>query len=120
MLTFTGIASINVKGRTIHSLFGFPPRLIGQKDIKPLPNFMNTVDVIIIDEISMVRADLLDAMDISLRKTRKSDVPFGGVQMVFVGDVFQLSPIMMDKEQHIINQRYPEGPWFFNSHAYKN
>ena len=73
VLTFTGIASINVKGRTIHSLFGFPPRLIGQKDIKPLPNFMNTVDVIIIDEISMVRADLLDAMDISLRKTRKSD-----------------------------------------------
>ena len=39
--------------------------------------------------------------------------------MIFVGDVFQLSPIMMDKEQHIINQRYPEGPWFFNSHAYK-
>ena len=75
VLTFTGIASINVKGRTIHSLFGFPPRLIGQKDIKPLPNFMNTVDVIIIDEISMVRADLLDAMDISLRKTRKSDLP---------------------------------------------
>lgn len=119
VLTFTGIASINVKGRTIHSLFAFPPRLIGQKDIKPLPNFMNTVDVIIIDEISMVRADLLDAMDISLRKTRKSDLPFGGVQMVFVGDVFQLSPIMMDKEQHIINQRYPKGPWFFNSHAYR-
>ena len=46
-------------------------------------------------------------------------MPFGGVQMVFIGDMFQLSPIMMDKEQHIINQRYPEGPWFFNSHAYK-
>ena len=80
---------------------------------------MKHIGVIIIDEISMVRADLLDAMDVSLRKSRNSDMPFGGVQMVFIGDMFQLSPIMMDKEQHIINQRYPEGPWFFNSHAYK-
>ena len=119
VLTFTGIASINVKGRTIHSLFGFPPRIIGEKDIKPLPNFMKTIDIIIIDEISMVRADLLDAIDISLKKTKQSDLPFGGVQMVFIGDIFQLSPVMMDKEQHIINQKYPEGHWFFNSHAYK-
>ncbi len=119
VVTFTGIASVNSKGKTIHSLFKFPPRLINNSDIKPLPPYMKYVDVIIIDEISMVRADLLDAIDVSLRKSKKSNIPFGGIQMIFIGDMFQLSPVMMDKEQHIINQRYPKGPWFFNSHAFK-
>ena len=64
-----------------------------------------------IDEISMVRADLLDAIDVSLKKV-KNQMFHLDIQMIFIGDMFQLSPVMMDKEQHIINQRYPTGIGF--------
>ena len=87
VLAPTGIAALNVQGQTIHSFFGFPPRLIQAKDITKHFNkkWFKRIEVLVIDEISMVRADLLDAIDRSLRLNRENPMPFGGVQMVFIG-----------------------------------
>lgn len=83
----TGMAAINVRGVTIHSFFRFPPTLLQDKDIKINPlkqDVLKNVDAIVIDEISMVRADTLDAIDTSLRLHRSTNKPFGGIQMVFL------------------------------------
>lgn len=92
VLAPTGVAALNVKGQTIHSFFNFPPRLFDPGQIKTGKNkkLIKEVEVIIIDEISMVRADLMDAIDFVLRKIRNNNKPFGGVQMVVFGDLFQL------------------------------
>ena len=119
VLAPTGIAALNVKGQTIHSFFGFPPRLIQAKDIKKQFNrkWFKKIDVMIIDEISMVRADLLDAMDRSLRLHRENPLPFGGVQMVFIGDLFQLPPIIAtDEERQLFEMAY-ETPYFFSANV---
>ena len=122
-LAFTGVTAIKGRGRTIHSFFEFPPRILSEKgDFKILRHykFIKELDVIIIDEVSMVRADLLDAIDRTLRLNRKIDLPFGGVQMFFVGDIFQLSPVVKGSELNALNHIYPDGYWFFNSLAFKN
>ena len=122
-LAFTGVTAIKGRGRTIHSFFEFPPRILSEKgDFKILRHnkFIKELDLIIIDEISMVRADLLDAIDKSLKLNRKNDLPFGGVQMFFVGDIFQLSPVVKGSELNALNHIYPDGYWFFNSLAFKS
>ncbi len=115
----TGIAALNVKGQTIHSLFGFPPRFILAKDIKKSGRrkWFQKIQVLVIDEISMVRADLLDAIDRSLRINRNNPLPFGGVQMVFIGDLFQLPPIVASEEEKRIFQMAYGSPYFFSSNA---
>lgn len=122
----TGIAAINVDGQTIHSMFGFPAAPLTNSNIfrrrgKPR-KLLENLDLIIIDEISMVRADVLDAIDISLRKNRSSDKPFGGVQLVIVGDLFQLAPIVnAGDERRFIEEEY-DTEYFFSSnclHRYK-
>ena len=90
VLAPTGVAALNVSGQTIHSFFSFAPRLLNSNDIKKTknPKFFKSIDVIIIDEISMVRADLLDNIDYALRLNRGDPRSFGGIQMVFIGDLF--------------------------------
>ena len=92
------------------------------EDCKILRNkdFLKALNTLIIDEVSMVNANLMDAIDKSLRVNRENDFPFGGVQMLFVGDLFQLAPIAKDREKEILDKLYPDGLFFFNSSGFKN
>ena len=113
----TGVAALQVKGVTIHSFFRLPPRLIfPEEDIKPLKDkrLYKDIRLLIIDEISMVRADVVDAMDLFLRANgpQKSQ-PFGGIQVMFVGDLFQLPPVVSNADMQVLAERGYEGPYFF-------
>ena len=121
ILAFTGIVSIKCRGRTIHSFFGFPHRLLKGSDCKLLrnQNFIKSLNTLIIDEVSMVNPNLMDAIDKTLKINRENDLPYGGVQMLFVGDVFQLAPIAKDTQKEILEKMYPEGNFFFNSKWFK-
>lgn len=117
----TGVAAVNVDGVTMHSLFKFPLSVIlasGVKDLKGTSSeeALLNCDTIIIDEIGMVRADLLDGVDISLRKLTKNDSPFGGKQLVAFGDVSQLPPVVTDEESDIMDMMY-NSPYFFDSNC---
>ncbi|KXK36375.1 MAG: AAA family ATPase [Saprospiraceae bacterium] len=117
VLAPTGIAALNVRGQTIHSFFGFPPRIINKSEIIRRKKFKiyTNIDLIIIDEISMVRADLLDNIDYFLRINRSVNQPFGGVQMVFFGDLFQLPPVVATAfEKEYFRTTYPT-PYFFSA-----
>jgi len=115
----TGIAALNVRGQTIHSFFRLPPRLLDPDNLEPSrPNRLwRHIDRIIIDEISMVRADVMDAMDAVLRKVRKDNRPFGGVQMVFVGDFLQLPPVVPPQAAEILFQLGYRSPYCFSAKA---
>jgi hypothetical protein len=128
VLAPTGLAALQVGGSTIHSFFGFPLRTLMEHDPEIRPwgkghprlNLLYKMDTLVIDEVSMVRADLLDAMDQSLRMNMRNDLPFGGKQMIFIGDVFQLPPVVTSQElAHIDDERY-ESPYFFSADAYRN
>lgn len=126
----TGVAAINANGVTIHSFFQLPftPFLPSLKNViseysinkqhvrKEKIEIIRTLDLLIIDEISMVRADLLDAIDDNLRRYRHSKRPFGGVQLLMIGDLQQLPPVVKDDEWELMKQVYPS-PFFFNSKA---
>jgi ATP-dependent DNA helicase PIF1 len=122
VLAPTGLAAINVRGQTIHSFFKLPPRFITKNSISHRVNsrIYRDLDVIIIDEISMVRADVLDGIDMFLRMHGKDkNLPFGGVQMVLVGDLFQLLPIVTREDMHVFRQLY-DSPYFFSSNAFQS
>jgi energy-coupling factor transporter ATP-binding protein EcfA2 len=123
ILAYTGLAAIKARGMTIHSFFKFPSRFIQKKDkeIKLLkdPELLKRLDTLLIDECSMVRADLFDAVDESLRKNRKNKKPFGGVQIILFGDLLQIAPIVTRSDKEIIDQIYPRGSFFFNSNVFK-
>ena len=128
----TGVAAINAGGVTIHSFFQLPfdPYLPDVKELvteyqmpdrykslsKNKLNIIRTLELLIIDEISMVRADLLDAIDMTLRRARRSSRPFGGVQLLMIGDVHQLSPVVTETERPFMEKVYPT-PYFFASKA---
>jgi len=120
----TGVAALNVGGQTIHSLFGIPPEFISKErlnQIKIYPKTMHllkNIDTVVIDEISMVRADLMDAIDYVLKKARNSEQPFGGVQLVMFGDLYQLPPVVSDPELHKYFAHNHGGFYFFNAHAW--
>lgn len=132
VLAPTGVAAINAGGSTIHSFFLLPfcPYLPDVKELvteyqmpehhkkfkKERLKIIRTLDLLIIDEISMVRADILDAVDMTLRKYRKSSLPFGGVQLLMIGDAQQLSPVVKEDERPYMAQVYPS-PYFFHSKA---
>jgi len=123
VLAPTGVAALNVKGQTVHSFFGFHPRihkqLVRRADEANL-DFFKKIDTVIIDEISMVRADLLDCVDRALRLNRGQTMDvFGGVQMVFIGDLFQLPPIVTRDEQERFETEY-SSPYFFSSDVMKD
>lgn len=117
VLAPTGVAALNVRGQTIHSFFAFPARPLSTKEIHPRRDkrLYKHLEMIIIDEISMVRADLLDNMDYFLRINRGNELPFGGVQMVFFGDLFQLPPVVSSpEEKQYFSSVYPT-PYFFSA-----
>ena len=131
VLAPTGIAAINAGGMTIHSFFQLPfsPYVPGttfgsgeQKRYqfsKLKRNIIRSIDLLVIDEISMVRSDLLDAIDSVLRQYRKRhDLPFGGVQLLMIGDLQQLAPVVTPQEEHLLGQHY-DTPFFFSSNALK-
>lgn len=126
VLAPTGIAAINVGGQTIHSFFKFPPRPIlpGDKEIRrfrknqEVLDIIRSADIILVDEISMVRADLLDAIHQSLCiNTNMRKAAFGGKQMVFIGDPFQLPPVVTDQDREVMSYLY-RAPYFFNAFSF--
>jgi len=119
VLAPTGVAAIKARGQTIHSFFKFPPRFIQQDHIKKLRNkkLLEKLDTIVIDECSMIRADLLDGIDYALRINRKEHKkPFGGVQIILFGDLFQLPPVVEKDIRHFINHLYAS-PYFFSANV---
>ncbi|WP_067146128.1 helix-turn-helix domain-containing protein [Pseudotamlana agarivorans] len=125
----TGVAAINAKGVTIHSFFQMPfgPILpdadlnasqgFNRKFSKTKINIIKSMDLLVIDEISMVRADLLDGIDKTLRRYRDRNKVFGGVQVLMIGDLQQLSPVIKEQEWELLKPHYRNG-FFFSSHAY--
>lgn len=121
VLSPTGISALNVQGQTIHSFFQFAPKLLVPHELhinKRLVGLLKAVDVIIIDEISMVRADVMDAIDFSLRMHRRSAEPFGGVQMLFFGDLFQLPPVVASAEEKQYFRTIYTSPYFFAANVF--
>ena len=121
VLAPTGVAALNVQGQTIHSFFGFPHRIVTPKEAsrkvsqKHLLNLYRKMETLVIDEISMVRADILDGMDKFLRVNRENFRPFGGVQVVLFGDLFQLPPVVTnDPIERAYFDEYYESPYFFS------
>lgn len=135
----TGIAAINAGGVTIHSLFAIPSRTFVPttepvdpnlamninelfphfKYRKEKLNLFREIELIVIDEVSMLRADLLDMMDHSLRRVRRNQLPFGGVQLLLIGDLYQLPPVVRDDSERILSKFY-ETPFFFSAKALQN
>ena len=118
----TGVAALNVGGQTIHSLFRLPIGVIADHDIDQtaeLKKLLNTIDTLVIDEVSMVNADLLDAVDRSLRQARQRTMEaFGGVQVVLFGDPYQLAPVPGEPdEQAYFADRYAS-MWFFDARVW--
>ena len=120
VLAPTGVAAMQAGGQTLHSFFQLPPRLIEPADIRSLRNkrLVQALETLVIDEISMVRADLMWAIDASLRRNRERNEPFGGVQMVLVGDLAQLPPVIRQDEAAYLEMGYG-GPFFFHPPAFR-
>ncbi len=131
VLAPTGIAAINAGGQTIHSFFQLPlsPYIPGAafsggdnnrkfKFSNVKRKIIRTLDLLVIDEISMVRSDLLDAIDDVMRRYRKSAKPFGGAQLLMIGDLHQLAPVTTEQEEPLLRQYY-DTPYFFSSNALK-
>jgi len=135
----TGIAAINAGGVTIHSLFAIPSRTFvpTTEPVDPnlamninelFPHFkyrkdkldlFREIELIIIDEVSMLRADLLDMMDHSLRRVRRNQLPFGGAQLLLIGDLYQLPPVVRDESERILSKFY-HTPFFFSAKAFQS
>ena len=124
----TGVAAINAGGMTIHSFFQLPVRTLiptpqsykqlfaEQRLTQRKRNLIYHLEMLVIDEISMVRADVLDAIDQVLRRYKyRKDQPFGGVQLVMIGDLFQLSPVVTRGDDEEAMRKYYEGPYFFQA-----
>ncbi|MNU52196.1 ATP-dependent RecD-like DNA helicase [compost metagenome] len=138
----TGIAALNAGGVTIHSFFQLPfssfiPEFISEGLVngnikfesketlkrhfhfnKTRQNLIRSVELLIIDEVSMLRADLLDAIDWTLRNVRRNNDPFGGVQVLFIGDLLQLPPVIKPEEWSLLQKHY-RGIFFFNAHVFQ-
>ena len=120
ILASTGISAIKAKGKTIHSFFLFPPRILINEKIKRLRSkVISKIDTILIDECSMIRCDVLDAIDQSLRLNRNSNKSFGGIQIILLGDLHQLPPVIRENEREIFNNFYPVGHYFFNANCFE-
>ena len=127
----TGVAAINAEGVTIHSLFQLPPQLFlptpeARKQLfsemqmrAQKQRVLRNLELLVIDEVSMVRSDLLDTIDAVLRHIKhQPNHPFGGVQVLVIGDLFQLSPVEREEEWRML-QDYYRGPYFFQAHVFQ-
>ena len=121
LLAPTAIAALNINAKTIHSFFNFPFHIITKGDIKKHYNkrLINKIDAILIDEASMLRPDIVDAINLTLQATRDNDLAFGGIQMILVGDLYQLPPVITNNEIEIMSNLYPNGNFFFNSSIFQ-
>lgn len=122
ILAPTGLAAVNVFGQTIHSFFGFPPQLITADIVKRCRRaaLFRSLDTIVIDEVSMVRADLMQGIDMALRMTRKKPtVPFGGVQIIAMGDLHQLPPVTQRDVMRHFDENFG-GVYFFNAPVFQD
>ena len=125
----SGVAAINARGVTIHSLFQLPfgPLVPGQSQNKKNHrrftgkkiSLLKSLDLLVIDEISMVRADVMDAIDNVLRQYRDYNLPFGGIQLLMIGDLHQLPPVVKPNEWELLKEHY-KTPYFFESLALQN
>jgi ATP-dependent exoDNAse (exonuclease V) alpha subunit len=119
----TGVAALNVGGQTIHSLFRLPIGVIADHDIEQsadLRKLLNTIDTLVIDEVSMMNADLLDAIDRSLRQARqRKEEAFGGVQVVLFGDPYQLAPVPGDADERAYFSDNYRSMWFFDAKVWR-
>ncbi|MEO7124007.1 MAG: AAA family ATPase [Lacisediminihabitans sp.] len=119
----TGVAALNVGGQTIHSLFLLPIGVIADREIEQsaaLRKLLNTIDTLVIDEVSMVNADLLDAIDRSLRQARQRPLEaFGGVQLVLFGDPYQLAPVPGDADEQAYFADQYRSMWFFDAKVWQ-
>ena len=127
VLAPTGVAALNIGGQTIHSFFGFKPDITEEQAVKIAGKLLKRgksklyagLDILVIDEISMVRPDLLDCADAFLRAMRHNPyTPFGGVKMVFIGDLYQLPPVVKSHERELFSRVYG-GHYFFDSKVFK-
>lgn len=123
VLAPTGVAALLVGGQTIHSFFRLPIGIVAQEDLwqpEELRQMLRKVETIVIDEVSMVSADLMDAIDRALRQARHIDIPFGGVQMVLIGDPYQLSPVppRSEAEREWYRDNY-QSLWFFDAKVWE-
>ena len=120
----TAVSALNIGGQTIHSLFQIQPRDFIMPELLKLKakprNILNATDVLVIDEISMVAPDLLDAIDILARAARHNNEPFGGIQIVAIGDMFQLPPVITREAEQYYETAYGyKNAYFFDSNVYK-
>jgi ATP-dependent exoDNAse (exonuclease V) alpha subunit len=121
----TGVAALNVGGVTIHSLFGFPFGVLGEHDIARHLNrrtreVLAALDVLVIDEVSMVNADLMDAISKAMGIARgRRKLPFGGAQVVMFGDPYQLSPVPGNNEERAYMAENYQSSWFFDAHVWR-
>lgn len=120
----TAVSALNIGGQTIHSLFQIPPRDFVMPELLKLKakprNILNATDILVIDEISMVSPDLLDAIDILARAALRNNEPFGGIQVVAIGDMFQLPPVITRDSEHYFEEIYEHAnAYFFDSFVYK-
>lgn len=123
VLAPTGVAALNVQGQTIHSFFRFKPG-ITEDQVKriygPNVSIYKKLDAIVIDEISMVRADLLDCVDKFLRiNGPDSNQPFGGIQIITIGDLYQLPPVVTEYDRELFNTQY-RSPYFFDARSFND
>lgn len=120
----TGIAAVNAKGVTLHSLLGTPFGVLSEsEDVhkkynKNKAKLLRSIDALIIDEVSMIRPDTLDYADRKLRMYRGVNKPFGGLQLIMFGDLFQLPPVVKTDEKYILSQMY-SGFYFFDAHVFR-
>ncbi len=118
----TGIAALNVGGQTIHSFFRFPLGTLSAERIKVMKNkkLYQAIDTIVVDEVSMVRADIIDGIDRFMRLNgRDKHQPFGGAQMIFIGDLFQLPPVVQQSEDVQLFDPAYDSPYFFSAAVFK-
>jgi ATP-dependent DNA helicase PIF1 len=122
ILAPTGVAALNVRGETIHSFFKFKPSITPDdakiKGARGVKKKYKAIDCIVIDEISMVRADLFDCMDQFLKSACNSSKPFGGKQVIMIGDLYQLPPVLKREERATFSSYYGS-PYFFSSQVMK-
>ena len=121
----TGIAAINIGGSTLHSFFQLKPSLQTPESIEELESkrrieLIRKVETIVIDEVSMVRSDVFDAIDQRLQEVTECDSPFGGKQVILVGDFFQLPPVVKSKTEAAYLQREFGGPYAFQTELWKD
>ena len=116
----TGVSAFNIGGSTTHKFFGFPPRTIESNKVPEIKdwaklNILFNADAILIDEISMVRSDMMDGIDSALKKTLKNDLYFGGLTMIFMGDLGQLSPVVSQSAEREYFKYNYKSEFFFDS-----